>query len=68
MNLKKIIADNAPSGATGFTYEPDLSAISFWRWNDGVLESWSDDDNCWLTYENAPSSYLDFMKSTIKPL
>lgn len=67
MNLKKIIKDNAPDGATGFTCEPDFSVLSYWRFNDGALESWSDDDG-WISYKNAPESYINFTKSLIKLL
>ncbi len=68
MNLKKIIKEHAPDGAIGFTYEPDLSVLSFYRFNDDILETWSDEDNQWLTYVNAPASFVNWVKSEMKPL
>lgn len=67
MNLKSIIKEKAPEGATWFTYEPDLSVLSFWRFNDGVLEAWSEEDG-WLSHANSAESFVKFIISEMKPL
>ena len=61
------IRKNKPDGATHYNNEPDYSAVCYWMVVDGWVESWSDDDKCWLTYKNV-KSYNDFMLSEIKPL
>lgn len=55
MTLEKI-KRNAPDGATHYTQENyDQSIFSYWRIHNGYLESWSYDDDCWLTYEHVTS-------------
>lgn len=67
LSISGIVKANAPNGATHFAYEPDLSVIDYWRIVDGWVESWSDDDNGWLTYQHV-KSHNDFMLSKLKPL
>ena len=66
MNHEQIKA-NAPEGASHFTHEPDFSVVSYWRVMNGWVESWSDDDNQWLSYKHV-RSYNDYMLSVLKPL
>lgn len=67
-SILNIVKANAPEEATHFTYEPDLSVVSYWRIVDGCVESWSDDNHCWITYQNSVKSYNDFILSQLKPL